>query len=180
MAEEVFEIVDENGCVIGLAPRSACHGNPQLIHQSVHVLVFHRDGRLLLQKRSGTKDVQPGKWDTSVGGHMQPGERPEQAALRETHEELGILPAQLTFAYQYHWRSAIETELVRAYATIHHGPFSFQPSEIDEGRFWSFAEIEAQLDTGTFTDQFCKEFARMRDWWTSRHPGNKTTDHAPD
>lgn len=168
MTDEDFEIVDETGRVIGMAKRSQCHGNPQLIHQSVHVLVFDRDGRLFLQKRSMRKDVQPGLWDTSVGGHMQPGERPEQAALREAREELGIQPPRIEFAYQYLWRSEIETELVRAFGTVDEGPFTLEPSEIDEGRFWTFDDIEAALHAEVFTGQFCKEFPRMREWWTRR------------
>ena len=165
MTDEDFELVDETGRVVGMAKRSQCHGNPQLIHQSVHVLVFDRDGRLFLQKRSARKDVQPGKWDTSVGGHMKPGEAPEEAARREMQEELGVAPAQLEFAYQYLWRSSIETELIRAFATLNEGPFTLDPEEIDEGRFWTFDEIEATLGQGNFSPQFCNEFPRMREWW---------------
>ena len=165
MTDEDFELVDETGRVVGMARRSQCHGNPQLIHQSVHVLVFDRDGRLFLQKRSARKDVQPGMWDTSVGGHMKPGEAPEEGARREMQEELGVAPARLEFAYQYLWRSPIETELIRAFATLSEGPFTLDPEEIDEGRFWTFDEIEAALGRGIFSPQFCNEFPRMREWW---------------
>ncbi len=80
---EYFEIVNEQGEVIGKAPRSECHGNPALVHRAVHVLVFNKKGELLLQLRSKDKDIQPGKWDTSVGGHLGVGESYQQAALRE-------------------------------------------------------------------------------------------------
>lgn len=63
---ERFEVFDETGNPLGLAPRSACHGNPRLVHRTAHVVVTHPDGRLLLQKRAATKDIQPGKWDTAV------------------------------------------------------------------------------------------------------------------
>lgn len=165
MAEEWFEVVDEDGHVRGRALRSECHGNPDLIHQSVHVVVFDRDGRLLLQKRSAHKDTQPGKWDTSVGGHVQPGEKPEAAAARETREELGVPPLRIDFAYQYLWRSAFESELVRTYATLFEGPFQPNPEEIDEARFWSVPEIKARLPDSLFTPQFIEEFPRMLDFW---------------
>ena len=80
---ELFEIVDDNDLVIGTAPRRECHGNPALVHRAAHVLVFNRAGQLLLQKRSASKDIQPGKWDTSVGGHLDPGENYLTAAVRE-------------------------------------------------------------------------------------------------
>jgi isopentenyldiphosphate isomerase len=168
MADEDFDVVDESGRVIGRAKRSACHGNPQLIHQAVHVLVFDRDGRLFLQKRSARKDIQPGKWDTSVGGHLKVGEHPETGALREMQEELGAEPSRLEFAYQYLWRSAVETELIRAYATVCEGPFRLDPGELDDGRFWTLDEIQSRIGEDVFTPQFCKEFPRMRDWWERR------------
>jgi isopentenyldiphosphate isomerase len=163
--DEWFELVDETGRVVGRATRRECHGNPALIHQVTHVLVFDRAGRLFLQKRSAAKDIQPGKWDTSVGGHMQPGETPEAAARREMREELGAEPGELAFAYQYLWRSPVETELVRAFATVHEGPFHLEPAEIDDGRFWPFEEIEAGLAGGLLTPQLASEFPRMRAWW---------------
>ncbi|HBA85205.1 MAG TPA: NTP pyrophosphohydrolase [Verrucomicrobia bacterium] len=154
MIEELFEIVDESGRVLGTAPRKRCHGDPSLMHQSVHVFVFDRLGRLFLQKRSLSKDIQPGKWDTSVGGHVQPGEKPEAAARREMLEELGVSPESLAFQYQYIWRSTVETELVRSFIALHDGPFKLDPSEIDDGRFWALSEIRAQLGQGVFTTNF--------------------------
>lgn len=165
MSDELFDIVDRLGRVVGQAPRSRCHGDPSLIHQAVHVLVFDRLGRLFLQRRSESKDVQPGKWDTSVGGHLQPGEKPLQGALRELGEELGVQQVRLDPAYEYFWESPHETELVRTFVTLHEGPFRLQAEEIAEGRFWDQREIEAALGSGLFTPQFTHEFPRMRAWW---------------
>jgi isopentenyldiphosphate isomerase len=168
MKDEVFEVVNEIGIVIGTAPRSRCHGDPSLIHQSVHVLVFDRSGRLFLQKRSAHKDTHSGKWDTSVGGHMQPGEKPLDAAAREMKEELGVDPIRLDAAYEYIWRSPMESELIRAYGTLHEGPFQLCPTEIDEGRFWPLDEIEKHPGADIFTPQFIHEFPRMMEWWNRK------------
>lgn len=161
-AEEQFEVVDAKGQVVGLAPRSECHGNPSLIHRAVHVIVVDETGRLFLQKRAACKDIQPGKWDTSVGGHVQPGEPPGEAARREMAEELGVVEAPLTFLYEYVWRTKVETELVQTFSTSHNGPFILHPEEIDEGRFWITDEIEAALGSGCFTPNFEVEFERFR------------------
>ncbi|MBI4689476.1 MAG: NUDIX domain-containing protein [Nitrospirae bacterium] len=99
--EELIEIINEHGEIIGIAPRSKVHGNPSLIHRVVHVLVFNKERELFLQKRSNNKDVAPGKWDTSVGGHVGPGEEPFDAAKREMEEELGITKCNLQFLYTY-------------------------------------------------------------------------------
>lgn len=81
--EERFPIVDEQGQVVGSATRGECHNGSRLLHPVVHLHVFNSRGELYLQKRPEWKDIQPGKWDTSVGGHMDYGETPEQALTRE-------------------------------------------------------------------------------------------------
>lgn len=166
---EVFDIVDENDRVIGRAPRSRCHGDPSLIHRAVHVLVLNARGELLLQKRSRHKDVQPGRWDTSVGGHLDPGEDYLAAACREMREELGITGAPLTFLYHSKIRNEIESENVATYLTRCDSPVRFHPGEIDEVRFWNGAEIEAALGTGVFTPNFEEEWRMFRDW-NRRYP----------
>ena len=160
---EFFEIVDEEDRVVGLAPRSLCHGDPSLVHRVAHVLVF-KDGELLLQKRSMSKDVQPGKWDTSVGGHLDPGETYLEAARREMEEELGIRGVPLTFLYHSRIRNDFESENVATYLASYPGEIRFNPEEIDEVRLWTAQEIEAALGTGIFTPNFEEEWGMYREW----------------
>ena len=72
--EELFPLVDEAGNVVGSATRKECHSGTFWLHPVVHLHVFNSKGELYLQKRSMLKDVQPGKWDTAVGGHVDFGE----------------------------------------------------------------------------------------------------------
>lgn len=160
MADETLTQVTEDDEVIGPVARSRVHGNPSLIHRSVHVLVLGRDGRLLLQKRSARKDTQPGKWDTSVGGHVGFGQSYEEAARREALEELGLdLSGDLTYLYPSRIRNAVESENIRTFLRVSEGPFRPEPGEIDELRFWTRSEIEAALGSGAFTPNFEEEFA---------------------
>lgn len=50
------------------------------------------DGELqvMLQKRAATKRTWPGYYDISSAGHINLGETPIEAAVRETQEELGV------------------------------------------------------------------------------------------
>lgn len=162
MQEEMLEIVDALGRTIGQAPRSLLHGNPSLMHKVVHVLVFNDQGHLLLQKRSLTKDVAPGKWDTSVGGHMSPEEDLFSAVRRETEEELGITPDSPEFLYSYIHSNDYETELVFTHACVHNGPFTYNAEEIDEVRFWDHASLSDAMGTGVFSDNFESELSRYR------------------
>lgn len=161
--DERFPLVNEQGEVIGSAMRSEVHGNPRLMHPVVHCLVLNGRGDLLLQLRSMDKDVQPGRWDTSVGGHVGFGESIEEAVARELREEVGLEAAAvpLRFLYRYVNRSPIETELVHTYQCVSEGPFQRQETEIDELRFWTRRQITAALGTGVFTPNFEDEFRRF-------------------
>ena len=148
--------------VVGRSTRGECHGNPALVHAVARVHLFDSQGRFLLQLRSASKDVQPRKWDTAVGGHLLPGEDAETAARRETLEELGVeAPPLLAFLHRFLWKCPAETEWVTTYAAIHEGPFRPDPCEIDELRFWTRAEIAAALGTGMLTPAFEDEYAQI-------------------
>lgn len=165
---ELFEIVDGNGNVIGTAPRNKCHGEPSLVHRAAHVLVFNTDGRLLLQLRSKDKDIQPGKWDTSVGGHLGVGETYEVAAAREMEEELGIKGAKLQYLYDYPLRNAIESENIRSFYIVYDGAVKHQPEEIDEVRWWDIRDVHNSLGSGIFTPNFEEEFGLYEKWRDGR------------
>jgi len=159
-AEELLEIVNEKGEVLKIAARSAIHGNPSLIHRVVHVLVFNKKGELLLQKRSMNKDVAPGRWDTSVGGHVGLREDLSTSSKREMHEELGITGHEPEYLYSYLHSNPFETEHVTTYRCTHEheGEIFFNREEIDEVKFWSFAEIHEAVGKKTLSDNFENEF----------------------
>jgi len=154
---EILEIVDKQGNVIGRAERAVLHADPSLIHRVVHVLVFDHEGRLLLQKRSKNKDVAPGKWDTSVGGHINPGEEPLAAAVREMEEELGVSGSSLEFLYTYLFTNQRESELVNTFRCTFDGEVTFNEEEIDAVHRWSLPEIQACLGKEIFSRHFEQE-----------------------
>ena len=156
--DELLDVVDEQGRVVGQATRAVCHRDPRRCHRAVHVIVERTGGRLVLQKRSMTKDIQPGRWDTSVGGHVAQGEQVEAAARRELAEELGLCDMPLARLYEYLWRSTRETELVTTYHLTYDGPVVPHPDEIDAVEDRTRAEIEAAVGTGTLTPNFEAEF----------------------
>ncbi len=124
---EVFDVVDEAGRSVGRAPRAWCHRMPSLLHRAAHVIVSDGADRIYLQKRSLAKDIQPGKWDTSVGGHVDAGEDHEAGARREMREELG-LSGELRFLYRYLWRTARETELVATFLHVAQSEPAIRPA----------------------------------------------------
>ena len=158
-AEEFFDIVNDDDVVFGRALRHECHGNPSLVHRAVHVLVFNSQGdELLLQKRSLNKDIQPGKWDTSVGGHVDCGESYLAAAVREMDEELGFKGLSLTYLYNSKIRNLVESENVQTFLAMTDCHISYNTEEIIEVRFWTRQEIVESLGTGIFTPNFEEEW----------------------
>lgn len=89
MSEEMLEIVDENDNVIGIASRREIH-EKGLLHREVHVLFITPTGDLIFQKRSMTKDTNPGCLTVAVGGHVGVGDSYALTAQRETKEETGL------------------------------------------------------------------------------------------
>lgn len=158
--EELFPIVDEQGNIIDAATRGECHSGSKRLHPVVHLHVFNSKGELYLQKRPEWKDIQPGKWDTAVGGHIDLGENVEQALKREVREELGITDFDYEQITSYVFESARERELVYVHKTVYDG--SINPSdELDGGRFWSIEEIKANIGKNVFTPNFENEIRKV-------------------
>ena len=159
---EIFPIVDSCGHTIGQATRGECHNGSKLLHPVVHLHVFNSRGELYLQKRSLDKDIQPGKWDTAVGGHIDYGEGVTDALHREAREELGIEGFEAELMARYVFESSIEKELVHTYRTVYEGPFTPDKEELDDACFWRIDEIESQLGKGIFTPNFEREYNRLK------------------
>ena len=158
--QEIFPLVDADGNVIGSATRGECHNGSYLLHPVVHLHVFNSQGELYLQKRPEWKDIQPGKWDTAVGGHVDFGESPREALNREVREELGITDFEPVFVDKYVFESRHERELVYVNRTTYDGPVCPSQDELAGGRFWTMQEIKDAIGHDILTPNFESEFQR--------------------
>ncbi len=104
MSEAVI-LVDENDSAIGSASKVSAHYQAGLLHRAFSVLMFDREGRLLLQKRADDKVTFPGVWANSCCSHPLSSDTESElidasgvkrAAIRKLHQELGISPDELS------------------------------------------------------------------------------------
>lgn len=165
MKTEYFPIVTPDGMTIGRATRQECHSGSKILHPVVHLHVIDRDGRIFLQQRSFNKDIQPGKWDTAVGGHVDYGEDVIEALERECHEEIGINLVDPIHLSTYVYESEIEKELINSYCiVVDSDNFSptLSPEEIIDAKFWSDSEIEEVKNDHIITPNFIFEYERIK------------------
>jgi 8-oxo-dGTP pyrophosphatase MutT (NUDIX family) len=84
--EESVNVYDPQGRAVGALPRAQAKRS-RLAIGAVNVLLVSARGEVLLQRRREDKE-NGGRWDKTVGGHVDEGETFDEAAVREAGEEL--------------------------------------------------------------------------------------------
>ena len=145
--EEWFDVVNRSDKVIDRASREEVHRNG-LLHRSAHLLVFDGSGRVMLQKRSMVKDRFPGRWDSSVSGHVDSGESYDQCIVREAMEEIGIrLAATPERLFKVDACDETDQEFSWVYRTYSEGPFAPNEEEISEIGWFTGDEVSHLVKT---------------------------------
>jgi isopentenyl-diphosphate delta-isomerase len=133
-------LVDEQDNQIGIGPKLAVH-QQGLLHRAVSVILWDREGRLLLQRRALTKYHSPGLWSNTCCGHPRPGESTGAAARRRLADEMGIsCEIKPLFMMQYRGDvvgELIENEIVHVFGGSFAGVPKPDPSEVGE---WDWRE----------------------------------------
>lgn len=159
---EYLPVVEPTGLVIGRSSRAYCHSGAKPLHPVIHIHIIDRFSRIYLQKRPMHKDIQPGKWDTAVGGHVSYGESIVEAVYREAYEELRFHEFNPIHLETYEFESSVEREMVSVFAAVGSYDLRPDPEEVAEGRWWPVEEIDAGIGKGVFTPNFESEFQMIR------------------
>ena len=164
--DEQVALYDDEGLVAGSAPRSVMRAR-NLRHAASSVVVRDPDGRVYLHRRTTTKDVYPGLLDFAAGGVVLAGEDPDDGAVREVAEELGVhgVPLERLGVADY----ADDATRYRAfrYTVTWDGPVRWQPEEVSWGTWVELAELVRILDDepGTVVpDSIAVWGATLREW----------------
>jgi isopentenyl-diphosphate Delta-isomerase len=141
--DEIYDVVDKVDHVIGQATRREIH-QKNLLHRSVHILVFNLQNEVFLQKRSMTKDENPGLWDTSSAGHVDSGETYDECAHRELWEELGI-KAILKKLEKIEACQNTYHEHVQIYTCRTNAKININLDEISEGKYFDLEVLKSKI-----------------------------------
>ena len=147
-------VVDDTNRFVRWEARRTIH-EQQLVHRSVHVLVFDSADRLLVQQRHRDKQTYPLYWDVSCAGHVEESDYtggPDDdldavyaaVASRELEEELGIAAA-LTDLGRLGPVAGVHYEWIALYLARSDGPFRLQAEEVEAYRMLARPELDALL-----------------------------------
>lgn len=141
--DEQFIVVNEKDEVIGYNTRYECHHNKHLIHRVIDVVLFNKEGKIAMQKRSEKKDLYPGYYCVTASGHVSKGESYEETAYRELKEEMGVEGVTLTKQGTFIVYNETETEMTTLFVGQYNGPFTFPKDEVESIYYFSKEEMEA-------------------------------------
>ncbi len=96
-------LVDSNDNQIGIEEKVKCHLPNGKLHRAFTILLFNKEGKLLLTQRSKSKMLWPGDWDGTVASHPRQSETYVSSAERRLPEELGLTcKLDYLFKFEYH------------------------------------------------------------------------------
>lgn len=154
--DEYIDIVDKNGNPIGKSELKSVIHNKGLYHHTAHIWFYTNDGHILLSQRSAKKSICPLMWDVSVAGHIDAGETPKQAAIRETKEEIGIIIAETNLqpigifpCFQSYKNGIEDNEFHNTFKCLLSAPLSTlipQEEEVETLKLVSFNDFQSLID----------------------------------
>lgn len=148
---EIVDVYDEDRQATGRTMERYAPAAPGSYRTVVHVCVFNSSGEMLIQKRVREKKIWPERWDVTIGGGVDRGETPRQAAEREFREELGypldLSGARPTLTVNFDGGFDDFYLLVQ---DIDAGSLTLQAEEVSAVRWASLPEILAMVDDGRF------------------------------
>ena len=175
---ELFDILNPDGSKSGIVRERGVAHREGSLHGTVHMWIVRPNEAggydVLLQKRSACKDSNPGCYDISSAGHIEAGDEPLPAAVREMEEELGlrVRPEELTFIGVH--RGAFEAEFYGrmfrdnelSYVYLYTGPvdvadLTLQEEEVESVLWMDYEECRQQVEAGTLANCIYLDEFRM-------------------
>jgi len=167
MTDELLDIVNDKDIVTDQQMRSTVH-QLGLQHRGVHVFLFTRDGKMLVQKRSADRAASPSALDCSVSEHVKAGESYLDAAMRGMKEEMGVDGIEIKELVKFRMNYGTnDNEISTVYeGIVDPAAVKFDPSEIEEINYYSVDELQEMIESGNV--KFCGWFVELLNWYLEK------------
>lgn len=161
---ELLEVVDENGVGTNRpASRKEVH-TAGLWHRAIIVAIVNDENKILIQKRSKSKEKFPGLWDLSTAGHVPFGQDSVSCAATEMMEEIGYMLPKKVGVRDFRFMGSFRNQLSLSDKFIENQFYDFfiynlnvpldeihvQKEEVEEVRYATIFEIKEMADQGLF------------------------------
>jgi isopentenyldiphosphate isomerase len=165
--DELLDIVNNEDIATGQEMRSTVH-QLGLQHRGVHVFLFTRDGKMLVQKRSADRAASPSALDCSVSEHVKAGESYLDAAIRGMKEEMGVDGIEIKELVKFRMNyGANDNEISVLYeGIVDPATVKFDPIEIEEINYYSVDELQEMIESGNV--KFCGWFLELLNWYLEK------------
>ncbi|MDY7530673.1 NUDIX domain-containing protein [Pseudomonas sp. Bout1] len=137
---ELIAWVDEQDNLLGSLVRSDLRGRG-LIGRCTFIFLFNSAGELCVHRRTLSKAMYPGFWDTAAGGMVAAHETYAESAARELEEELGVSGVELTAHDHFYFEDGDSRLWCTSFSAVWDGPLHIQPEEVMEARFVPLATV---------------------------------------
>lgn len=137
---ELLYRVTKDDSILGSVERSAAHQD-QILHRAGMIFLLRSDGKILLQRRSPSKETFPDCWDSSSSFHVTFGESYEEAAKRELREETGV-SAPVAYLGKFSYHVPPENEIVAVFSCRTDDPVRIDQLESSLASFHTEEEVK--------------------------------------
>lgn len=175
---ELFDILNPDGSKTGIVRERVVAHREGSLHATVHMWIVRPNEKsgydVLLQKRSQTKDSNPGSYDISSAGHVDAGDEILESAIRELKEELGIeaKPEELhyigvhygAFEAEFYGKMFRDRELSSVYVytePVEIENLKLQKEEVESVRWMDYEECRQKVHDGTMPNCIYEDEFRM-------------------
>ncbi len=165
--DELLDIVNDEDIITGQEMRSTIH-ELGLQHRGVHIFLFTRDGKMLVQKRSADRAASPFALDCSVSEHVKAGESYRDAAIRGMKEEMGVDGIEIKLLVRFRMKYGVNDNEI---STLYEGmvdpeKIKFDPIEIEEVNYYDLDELQKMIRDDKV--KFCGWFVELLNWYLGK------------
>jgi len=157
----IVDVVDDKNRVVGVAERKSLFDD-KLNFRTVHILLFDRLNRLVLQQLPSNHPRNPNRLGSSVAGYLNRHENYAQAAKRKLKQELHIT-AQLKDIGQLEMLDNASHKFIEIFVGRLRARPKFERDEINELIYMYPEDVSALLKTSP--EKFTPTFQRVYEYY---------------